>query len=355
MCSSVTDPPRTVGGSVSPGPWELSNGCWGVSNTGELVASGERIETSSPALDRRSGDGSAGLGVGRAAGEVGQRRLDAAGGEVGGPLADLLEGAEPHIPDLPLLADDGVQRRDVDHAAVEDEAQRVVPAAPRGQPVGEQEPAGLDVQRELLLDFATGSQLRRLADLDHAARQVPVALVGQLAQQHPVVVVAHEQLADRALAGQERVEKRAEALRVRDRGIGREATEDHQARGVGHPSYTFAAQAGAGGDAQRRGVVGLDVGLDPAQAEPALAALGEGEVGHHLDGTRGVAAAALPGGQRPGQLSDACVAAHLALAHGLGAGAGADRPSRGRLIGHSRVTVPSVSMGRSVREVTLSD
>jgi hypothetical protein len=52
---------------------------------------------------------------------------------------------------------------------VEDQAQRVVPAAPRREPVGEQQRAGADPQRELLLDLAGDRQLRRLADLDHAA------------------------------------------------------------------------------------------------------------------------------------------------------------------------------------------
>ena len=99
-------------------------------------------------------------------------------------------------------------------AAVEDQAQRVVPAAPRRQPVGEQQPPGRDGEAELLLDLAGDRQLRRLADLDHAAGQVPVLLVGQPAEQHPAVVVADQHLADRALARQEGVEQRPEPLRL---------------------------------------------------------------------------------------------------------------------------------------------
>ena len=67
-------------------------------------------------------------------------------------------------------------------------------------------------RRELLLDLAAHRQPRRLADLDDAAGEVPVALVGQLAQQHAAVGVAHEQLPDRALAGEEGVQQRPEAL-----------------------------------------------------------------------------------------------------------------------------------------------
>ena len=82
-------------------------------------------------------------------------------------------------------------------------------------PGGQREP-------ELLLDLAAGGALRGLAHLDHPAGQVPVLLVGELAQQHPVVGVAHQQLADRPLAGQEGVEQRPEPARLVDRGVGRE-------------------------------------------------------------------------------------------------------------------------------------
>ena len=74
--------------------------------------------------------------------------------------------------------------------------------------------AGVDPQPELLLDLAGHGELRRLADLDDAAGEVPVVLVGQVAQQDAVVRVAHQELADRALAGEEGVEQRAEALRL---------------------------------------------------------------------------------------------------------------------------------------------
>ena len=94
----------------------------------------------------RQGSSRAGLRVRRtAAGQVRQRRLDPARGEVGAPLAHLLDRAERRVADLALLADDVVEDRGVVLAAVEDQAQRVVPAAPRRQPVGEQQPAGRDL------------------------------------------------------------------------------------------------------------------------------------------------------------------------------------------------------------------
>ena len=75
------------------------------------------------------------------------------------------------------------------------------------------------VEAELLLDLAGHRELGRLADLDDTAGQVPVLLVGELAQQHPVVQVAHQHLADRPLAGQERVEQRPEALGLVGGGV----------------------------------------------------------------------------------------------------------------------------------------
>ena len=67
------------------------------------------------------------------------------------------------------------------------------------------------------------ASLRRLADLDHAAGQVPVLLVGQPAQQHPALGVAHQHLGDRPLAGQERVEQCPEAAGLGDRRVGARA------------------------------------------------------------------------------------------------------------------------------------
>jgi drug/metabolite transporter (DMT)-like permease len=72
------------------------------------------------------------LGVGGPAVEVGERRPDPAGAEVGRPLVHLVEGAELRGPDLARLRDDPVDQRRIVGAAVEDETQRVVPAAPRG-------------------------------------------------------------------------------------------------------------------------------------------------------------------------------------------------------------------------------
>ena len=118
-------------------------------------------------------------------------------------------------------------------AAVEHQAHGVVPAAPGRQPVGQQERSGRDVQRELLLDLAPGGELRGLTDLDDAAGEVPVALVGEPADQHPAVAVADQQLADRALAGEERVEQRPEALRLADRRVADQPGVEHHARRVG--------------------------------------------------------------------------------------------------------------------------
>ena len=71
------------------------------------------------------------LGVGRRAAEVGESGPDAAGAEVGSTFVDLVEGAELCGADLPGLRDDPVDDRGVMGAAVEDQAQGVVPAAPR--------------------------------------------------------------------------------------------------------------------------------------------------------------------------------------------------------------------------------
>ena len=176
-------------------------------------------------------------------------------------------GEERRLTDLALLADHPVDQRGVVDAPVEDQAERVVPAAPRRQPVGEQQVPGRHREAELLLDLAAHGQVRRLADLDDAAGQVPVVLVGELAQQHPAVRVAHEHLADRPLAGEERVQQRPEALRVAHRRV------------VGHPGvhdavsgrpvqrhsaqHTLAAQPGPGGHPLPVLVVDVHQRLDP--------------------------------------------------------------------------------------------
>lgn len=71
------------------------------------------------------------LGVGGPATEVAEGGADPAGAEVGRPLVDLVEGAERGGPDLARLRDDPLDEGGVVHAAVEDEAESVVPAAPR--------------------------------------------------------------------------------------------------------------------------------------------------------------------------------------------------------------------------------
>jgi drug/metabolite transporter (DMT)-like permease len=72
------------------------------------------------------------LGVRRPAAEVGEGGSDPAGTEVGRTLIDLGERAELRAPDLPRLGHDPLDERSVVGAAIEDQAQRVVPAAPRG-------------------------------------------------------------------------------------------------------------------------------------------------------------------------------------------------------------------------------
>jgi drug/metabolite transporter (DMT)-like permease len=71
------------------------------------------------------------LGVRRSATEVGQSRPDPAGAEIGGALVDLGERAELRGPDLARLRDDPLDERRIVGAAIEDEAERVVPTAPR--------------------------------------------------------------------------------------------------------------------------------------------------------------------------------------------------------------------------------
>src|SRR5690606_15650347 len=90
---------------------------------------------------RRPGGLPSRLRVGRTlAGEAGQCRLDPAGGEVGGVLADLVGSAEPDRLDLALLTHDLLEDVGVVDTAVEDQADGVVPTTPGGQPVGEQQP-----------------------------------------------------------------------------------------------------------------------------------------------------------------------------------------------------------------------
>ena len=106
-------------------------------------------------------------------------------------------------------------------------------------------------------------------DLDHAAGQVEVALVGQLAQQHPAVGGADQHLADRALARQEGVQQRAEALGVLQRGVVDQPGVDDPVGLLGDAARdALAHQPGEGGHPLGRLVVGVDVGLDAGR--PAL-------------------------------------------------------------------------------------
>jgi drug/metabolite transporter (DMT)-like permease len=74
----------------------------------------------------------AGLGVGSTAAQVGEGGPDPAGAVVGGPLVDLGERAELGRPDLADLRDDPLDEGRVVGTAVEHQAERVVPTAPRG-------------------------------------------------------------------------------------------------------------------------------------------------------------------------------------------------------------------------------
>jgi drug/metabolite transporter (DMT)-like permease len=72
------------------------------------------------------------LGVRRPAAQVGEGGADPAGAEVRSPLVHPGERAELRRPDLPCLRDDPLDERRIVDAAVEDQAERVVPSAPRG-------------------------------------------------------------------------------------------------------------------------------------------------------------------------------------------------------------------------------
>ncbi|MCW2780395.1 MAG: EamA family transporter [Marmoricola sp.] len=101
------------------------------------------------------------LGVRRARTvDVGERGNDPASGEVGTALVDLLDRAEAGRANLAKLADDVLGDRGVVHATVEHQADRVVPAAPRGQPIGQQQRARGDLEAELLLDLPADGQVR---------------------------------------------------------------------------------------------------------------------------------------------------------------------------------------------------
>ena len=208
-------------------------------------------------------------------------------------------------PDLALLPHDRVHHRRVVHAAVEDQAHGVVPATPGRQPVGEQQPSGLDLQAELLLDLAGDRELRRLAHLDHAARQVEVALVGELAEQHPVVGRPDQHLADRPLAREEGVQQRPEPLRVLERGVVDEPRVDDPVGLLGDAARdALAHQPGERRHPLGGLVVGVDVGLDPGgaalegrldqpahlvrgDAQPLVLQLGGPRNAHHTGGNRG--------------------------------------------------------------------
>lgn len=97
--------------------------------TAELVGGGVLVAGVLVALRPSSASR---LGVRRTAAQVAEGGPDPAGAVVGGPLVDLGEGAELRGPDLPRLGDDPLEEGRVVGAAVEHQAERVVPTAPRG-------------------------------------------------------------------------------------------------------------------------------------------------------------------------------------------------------------------------------
>jgi hypothetical protein len=120
------------------------------------------------------------------------------------------------------------------------------------------------VEAELLVDLTGHRELRGLTHLDHAAGQVPVVLVGQLAQQHPRLRrrVADQHLADRPLARQERVEQRPEAARlVHGHVVDQPGVDDDVA--VRPPLHPLAPQARPGRDPLSLVVVYGHQRLDP--------------------------------------------------------------------------------------------
>ena len=157
-----------------------------------------------------------------------------------------------------------------------------------------------------------GRELRGLADLDHAAGQVPVALVGELAEQHPAVVVADQHLADRALAGEEGVEQRPEPLGLVSGGSvasrARTTSDAVSARSPSRaePPDALAPQPGPGGDPLRARCRARP-GPRPGVPEVALALLGERVVDQRPRRARGVSPAAVAGVQPPGQVAGAAV------------------------------------------------
>ena len=91
-------------------------------------------------------------------------------------------------------------------AEVVEEEHGVVPAPPRRQPVDGDERVDADADPELLADLAHDAGRRRLLGVDDPAGQVPLGLVGQLAQQDLAVLVAQQPLGDVALAREAVVE-----------------------------------------------------------------------------------------------------------------------------------------------------
>ncbi len=99
------------------------------------------------------GTSAPGLGVARTTVQGGQGGRHPTRGEVGGAGLDLGRRAEGDRADLAGLEHRAVQGGPGEHPAVEDQADGVVPAAPRRQPVGEQQGARRDGEAELLLDL----------------------------------------------------------------------------------------------------------------------------------------------------------------------------------------------------------
>jgi hypothetical protein len=114
--------------------------------------------------------------------------------------------------------------------------------------------------------------VRRLVDLDDTARKVPVRLVGEVAEQHPTVVVTHQHLGDGPLAGEEGVEHRPEPTALVERCVALQPSEHHPVAPLAvvldrAPHDALTLQPGPGGDPGGERVVGVDERLDPRLLE----------------------------------------------------------------------------------------
>ena len=99
------------------------------------------------------------------------------------------------------------------------------------------------VDGELLADLAHDALGGRLRRVDHPAGQVPLGLVGQLAQQHPALGVAQHPLGDGPLGRQRGVEQRDEAVAAVGFGVRAQPGQHHRVAAVARPHQGAARDA----------------------------------------------------------------------------------------------------------------